>query len=664
MTKTELRLSLLGSFRLETSDHAQIFVPAGKARGIVAYVAMQSGFRTDRGELAALLWGDHADRDARNSLSQCLFRLRRALGDAVGVIGWDRQSIWLDSGRVDVDTAALARLANSERSADLIEAANLYAGPLLNDLYLSEASFDDWRRIQQSSLAQTFEGVLHRLAERSLDRRQLDVAIAAARRAINIDPLNETAHRLLIRELAAAGLTNAALRQYDACKALLRRELDADPEPATTNIAKAVIRARVAQPISATSADARPPNAENAPPAIAVLPFTDRTESERAAYFAEGVADDLIALLSRHRWLRVVARGSSFAFRRVRRDPALVARELGVRYVLDGSAQRSGSILRLALRLILGATGEVLWADTFRRPLDELFDLESAVSRATAEMIKETLQKAETDRARRTSAANLNAWDEFQLGVWRHERFRSEDSIHARRHFRRAIEKAPEFALPYARLAHAEVSAALLGFPRMNNDDLGDELDIAKQAVALDAYEPMGRYALGRFLSRMRDHDLAIADLEKAIDLNPSFAVAHFGLAQAAIAAGRIELVLPAIEMAITLSPRDPGMWSFLSVGARALLCKGQYEDARIWASRAFELPRTEIAQSGLALVSALGHLNRHDEARRVIAQVRRARPEFSIAAMAAGPLAHFESADHRDQIIVGLRKAGLEERP
>lgn len=662
MPSARLRLYLFRTFRLETGAGELLRLPVGKGQALFAYLAMHGGERRSRGELAALLWDRSDERDARNNLSQCLFRVRRALGAYAHVLCADSAAVWVDGDRLDVDAVEFERLSDAPHAVDLLDAAAMFGGPVLADLAVAEPAFDDWRTARSAALAQIHEGVLRRLCARSLTKEETEKAVQIAQWALGFDQLNEAAHRLVIRAYADLGQKKAALRQYEACRRTLRTELGVEPEITTTSAAIEAAQG----PADSTGVEtgfraAGAPATPAEPPSIAVLPFTDQTEFESQAYFAEGVAEDVIALLSKHRWLRVVARGSSFGYRGERRDPILAARQLGVRYVLDGSARRSGMALRMSMRLLEGESGDVLWAEQYEQPLDALFVIESAVSRAAAAEIERAVTASELLQARRKAPADLDAWDVYQLGVWRHMRFRKDDSVRARRLFHEAIEREPDFAQAYARLAHAEVSAALLGFPQMNYHELGDSLAVANRSVALDDEDPMCRYALGRVRSRRREHDLAIDELDRAIELNPSFAVAHFGRAQAAIACGRIDEVLPSIKMAVDLSPRDPGMWTFLSVGARALICQERYEEAALWARRAFELPRTEIARSGFALVSALGHLNRLDEARAAIERIQRVRPEFSVTSIAAGPLAHFDTEDHRERILTGLRKANLE---
>lgn len=670
-----LRLRLFGPFSLVDPAGKEIRLPVGKMRALVAYLALNPDLRHPRGKLANLLWGDQNEARARNSLNQCLFRIRSMLGPYAIALQADRHSVMLDSGLIDVDAVALQRLLIGDAAA-LALALETYRGELLSDVITKEANFEEWAASQREIHATLMDSALSRLAEAQLAAGDAYGAITTARQALAMDQLSEPAHRLLIRAYVAAGQNHAALRQYQACRDVLRRELGIEPEAATVALGRdvkarrgAVIAQEQPESVRAQTLDLNTVHnggtepSSHRKPSIAVLPFDNLSGDPGQEFFADGMAEDIIAALSRYRWFFVIARGSSFSYKSRpsdAADAATVARELGVRYVLEGSVRRSGGKLRAGVQLIDVETGHFIWADHFDRRIEDIFQVQDVISHEIARAIERELADAERQRALRQTPDSLDAWETYQRGIWHLAQYTRENSVEGRRLFRRAVELDPNFALAYARIAYAEVSAALLGFPETPGCTLDDTLAAARQSVTLDGRDAMSHFALGRVWSRRQEHDLAIAELQTAVDINPSFASAHFGLAQAKYASGQIEPIVSLVETAIRLSPKDPGMWSFLSVGARALLSMERYEEAVQWSRRAVQLPNTELGRASIALISALGHLGRTAEVRPIIAMVRRRHPEFSVSAVLKGPLHHFKIVDQRNHILEGLRKAGL----
>lgn len=671
MPSARLELKLLGPFSLHDTKGAAIPVPAGKLRALLAYLALNAGERQPRTQLAALLWGDQGEESARNSLNQCLFRIRKSLGPHAAALVSDRESVMLDGDLVAVDCLTFRRQAAQDGVTALSRAVDFYGGEFLAGETTSEPSFEEWMSEQRDALSRLMEGVLFRLATEQLQTGDDDTAADAACRLIAMNPLNEAAHRLLIRAYVATGQRHMALRQYQACADILQAELGVAPEEATEALRRDIEAVHDAVELPGRVEAPRPPSSEPTAqgefelpnkPSIAVMPFENLSGDPDQEFFADGMAEDIIAALSRYRWFFVIARNSSFSYKNRDVDSQTVARELGVRYLLEGSTRKAQGRVRVAANLIEASTGACLWVDQFERRLDDIFSVQEAIGSAITLSIERELAEAERQRARRKSPGTLDAWETYQRAIWHHMRYQRDDSVVARALFRRAIEMDPNFALAYARLAHAEVSAALLGFPSTPGHSSDDTLALADRSIALDANDPMCHYALGRVRSRQREHDNAMAELQAAIDLNPSFADAHFGLAQAKYASGHVESVVPLVETAIRLSPRDPGMWSFLAVGSRALLSQERYEEAVQWGYRAIEVPNTALARASIALISALGHLNQLAEAKTVLAKVRQRHPDFSIGTVKKGPLHHFKIEDQREHILDGLRKVGLSE--
>ena len=234
MTK-RFELRLLGNMSLLDRAGAPVEVPLRKARALLAILALDAGRRHARERLAALLWGDRGDDQARRSLSQGLFALRQAFGaDADAVVAADQQEIWLVPAALEVDVAALRALAARIDTTAPEAAIALCGGDLLEEFVLKEAAFNDWLDEERQAVRKLQAELLAGLARRCLDDGDTEAAATLADTLVGIDPLDEAAHRLLMRAHAGAGRRSAALAAYQACTEILQRELGVEPEAVTT----------------------------------------------------------------------------------------------------------------------------------------------------------------------------------------------------------------------------------------------------------------------------------------------------------------------------------------------------------------------------------------------------------------------------------------------
>jgi adenylate cyclase len=402
---------------------------------------------------------------------------------------------------------------------------------------------------------------------------------------------------------------------------------------------------------------ARPALALPSKPSIAVLPFDNLSGDPEQAYFADGIAEDIITALSRIRWFFVIARNSSFAYKGRSVDIRQVSRELGVRYLLEGSVRKAGDRVRLSAQLIDGATGNHIWAERFDRQLVDIFDLQDELTQTIAGAIEPALSHAERQRARAKRPESLDAWDVYQRGMSHLHRRTEVDLAEAAGLFDRAIEADPGLVSAYAAASECCLFQIVGGFAEGSGAQRRTGLALARKAVELDQQDAGARYALGRIYTVRREHELAIPELTRAIDFNPSYAWAHFALGMAYATSGHPEDGIAPIEAAMRLSPHDPYLGQFMVHLGSAYLFMGQPERAREWAERSLGEPNIQWSRYAL-VISALGHLGRQDAARRAISELLELRPEITVGAVGAWwPI----SDDHsRDLLLDGLRRAGL----
>jgi adenylate cyclase len=405
-------------------------------------------------------------------------------------------------------------------------------------------------------------------------------------------------------------------------------------EQRVKNIPEPVRAHRVTSAEAAPEPEAGPERLETAlplpaKPSIAILPFTNMSGDPEQEYFSDGISEDLITTLSRIRWLFVIARNSTFTYKGRPVDVKQVGRELGVRYVLEGSVRKGGSRVRITAQLIDATNGAHLWAERFDRELADIFSLQDEITERIAATIEPELARAELERARRKPPESLDAWDLYQRGLWHIWQFNAEDNEAARKLFERATVLDPGFSPFFAALALCRLLDHTLRYRPMSERNAEASLEIARRAVALDDKDPTAHAVLGRAYSALGDHEPAIAELREAVRLNPNLALAHYGLGLALVLCGKPREAIPELDAAQRLSPHDPFLWSFAMFRAWAHLSLGDFERAIEDASFSVRQPRAPFPAWG-TLASALGHVGRVEEAKAALAKAQELEPRFS----------------------------------
>jgi adenylate cyclase len=392
-------------------------------------------------------------------------------------------------------------------------------------------------------------------------------------------------------------------------------------------------------------------------PSIAVLPFVNMSGDAEQEYFADGITEDLITLLSQIRWFFVIARNSSFAYKGKSPDIRAVARELGVAYVLEGSVRKAGNRVRVTAQLIDGASGNHVWAQRYDRDLEDIFAVQDEITATLVGAIEPELGKAKRERARAKRPDDLRAWELYQRGLWHTYRRTREDLAEAQLLFRRAIAIDPGLARAYAAAEEAFFFQHVGGYVDGADAANTAALQYAETAVRIDGQDAFNRYALGRALTLLRRHDAAILELDKAIELEPSFAQAHYALGMALGTGGRPQEALPHIELAMRLSPQDPYFGQFLVRRAEAYLFLGRLEEAVESAERSLHEPNIQWSRWAI-LAAAQAHLGRLEDARRSIGALHALRPDIDLAfTRDYWPIA---DANALQYLVDGLRTAGL----
>jgi adenylate cyclase len=391
-------------------------------------------------------------------------------------------------------------------------------------------------------------------------------------------------------------------------------------------------------------------------PAIAVLPFNNLSTDAEQAFFADGLAEDLITRLSSWRAFPVIARNSSFQYRGGNVDLKRVSRELGVRYVVEGSVRRAGERIRVNAQLIDAPSGEHVWAETYDRKVADVFTLQDEISAIIAASLVGDLTRAEGERARQRGTNNLEAWSLYQLGLQHFDQYTLAGFAQAREMFERAAEVDPRFATPQGQLAIAGLSELMLG--RDSQEEfVASLMSSARRAVELDPRDPVAHLGLGGAYIAAGDIKNGIASSQKAVDLNPSMPMAWIWLGWANLLAGNPDTTITATDRARKLNPQGAMVWVHDSFAA-AYWELGRYDESLEAAQRLVATRPTYL--TGYAYIAmnevALGHL---EEARTAIIEGRRVQPDLSLELMQNYFGVSRPTIDARRN--AALREAGLE---
>jgi tetratricopeptide (TPR) repeat protein len=285
--------------------------------------------------------------------------------------------------------------------------------------------------------------------------------------------------------------------------------------------------------------------------------------------------------------------------------------------------------VRITAQLIDATTGNHVWAERYDRELADVFALQDEITETIVAAIEPTLAHVERERARRKPPESLDAWDLYQRGLWHMWQFNERDNAEAKRLLEQATALDPTFAPFFAALAVCHFQVHAFAFRGASARILEEGFEAARRAVALDEEDATAHTALGRIYTARGEHASAIAELREAVRLNPNLSTAHYGLGIALVLTGRAAEAIPELDWALRLSPHDPFAWLFEMARAWAWIALGDFERATDEARRSVRRPMAGFP-AWATLASALGHLGRSEEGRKVLAKTRELQPQFS----------------------------------
>jgi adenylate cyclase len=371
-----------------------------------------------------------------------------------------------------------------------------------------------------------------------------------------------------------------------------------------------------------------------AKPALAVLPFQNLSGDAEAEYFLDSVVEDLVTELARARWFSVIARNSSFTYKGKGADSKQVGRELGARYVVEGSLRKAGSRVRIGCQLVEAASGRHLWADRFDGTLDDTFDLQDRIAESVIGSVEPVLRVAEVERARGKPEAELDVYELTRRALPTAFAETADDNEEALRLLTQALGMHPDYPTANALAAWSRLQRHLMNWPGMQLEDREEAKRLARRAIAGGADVPLALAIAGAVRAALtRDHDLALAAVDRAVAMNPNAAIVLGFDALTQCLCGAYREAIAHAEKALGLNPFEPLVYHAELALALADLLTGRAEEAVVHGRKAIE-GNQNFAFSWCVVVLGLARLGRADEAREAIRGLVRAAPRFRLSAL------------------------------
>ncbi len=658
-------LYLLGPFSLTGPDGQPIEIASKKNRLLLAMLASAPGRSMSRDALAGMLWAEHSEEQARNSLRQALAVLRKDLKGQEGSFFTALDStVALHPDLVVLDTERLESESRLGTRESLQRAVGVWRGSFLADVSVSETELEHWLTEKREHFNSRYIAALDRLAPLLDGQARIDTA----RRLVQADNLREASHRHLMEAYSAAGERAQALRHYESVKKLLKEELGVEPSPETQELRNRIaannngFAAAVQAPPSPIAIEPQPSAATPPPavaipaaarpggrvyalvaaiallvvslagwkimrpapepvsmPSVAILPFESLSGGVEDARMATGLTIDTITDLSRYADFRVMAKDTTDAYKGKSVDIRALGQDLKVSHVLKGTYQRDKDHIRITAQLIDASTGETLWSDRYDRLIGEIFAVQSDVADHIANSLggrEGKVGETMLSKARRKPPSDLGAYELYLLAQ---ETMYSDLSAVRMREAQtildQAIAKDPGFARAYVR--YANTYAWLATYEAGAGELLQQMANYARKAVALDPMDADAHAALGYALTLTGDPKLGEQHLDEGLRLTPNafdILIFHACMKQAF---GKLDKGAEAADRALAINPAYPN-WAVPCMRL-GLVLVGRYEDAIRIQSRQ---PESEMNTDGFVILAgSLAFLGKMEEAKGVAAR-------------------------------------------
>lgn len=705
---SRLALKLLGGFEATFDGSEPLTLSSRKGRALLALLAMNRGRPVSRDAAIGLLWGDSSQRQAGASLNQTIYELRRSLGShGHEILKTNNEAIELTRRWTDVDALEFSRFASSSEIAEIVEAERLYRGDLLAGFAAPTPDFEEWAQAEQRRLRAEAIQALTRLVNWRAGHGETDELAATAHRLAELDPYSEPAHRALMTHFALQGQIGLSNDVYERLRTRLQEDLDTRPSEETEQLRGQIVRRELEPKKEVATSDrvsaidrlpssvrrvsrnlrtgalvtmlialvagmtlmlfsgpdmepvdpATMANPLPARPSIAVLAFDDLSIGADREYLSDAISEGIITQLSKFTGLFVIARNSSFRYRGTPTDVRKIARELGVRYILEGSQQKADDQLRVTVQLVDAVGGDHLWSEKYDRDLADLFRVQDEIASSVASILGEKLRKIAGEEVKRADPASLRAYEHVLRGIRYFREFTPEGTEQARLAYLKALETDPNLQQAHAGLVWVYVNGYRWGWTELDRQTaLELALEHAQLAIDLAPDDYVPHMAMGYALMQAGELDRAIVELEKAVRLNPNAGNAMANLAEALGYVGRSEEAVELLHRSMRLDPYHPDYFYWTLAWIEWEM--GRCDDGLATIRQMSDMP--SLARRTLAAIHVC--LGQMDAARAAITELLEDNPGYSIGEVKEVFRARLKSPAMLERWLEDLRKAGLPE--
>lgn len=457
-----------------------------------------------------------------------------------------------------------------------------------------------------------------------------------------------------LEPLATPGGIAMSQRAFEEVRDRLKAAFMDTGDQTLKNIARPVrVWAWTPDGMASAPEKSEPDHGANRQPTVAVMPFRNLSGDSDQEYFSDGLTEDIIAALSHYRTFPVISGSSTFAYKEKPREANELASELGARYILQGTVRKSGSRIRISAQLTDGPSGVTVWAERFDRDLTDIFDLQDEIVQRIAATVEPEMHRAERRRSGGEKTQNLDAWGFYHRGWSKLYEFTKDGNQQAREYFEKALEQDPDYRPAYTGIAYSYHRDLTAEYAEDREGAIAKCIDAARRGVSLDPMNSNARVALAQAYLWPDQHDLALTEVEKAIELNPNNAWALTVRGTLLDSMGNFERGKRSMEKALELNPQDPRNHVAYTLLARAYFNARDYETAIEWANRALH-HQPNFPNANYLKAASLGQLGQMREARGVLDACDEAQPGFVTRRESWKP---YQAGASNDHILTSIRK-------
>ena len=614
------KLNLLGQFEIILPNDKPLAVTSKNGQIILAMLALEKDNCLSRDKLIGTVWATRSEQQARNSLRQTLSSLRKLFGNhGLGFFKADYTNAYLCTQELEIDILKIPSSPQGLCTAELETIIHLYRDQFLSNLYARDITIMNWLDSQRNYFNKQRMELLSQLTKRHYEKADFQNVINTGNQALGYDPLNEQIHRMMMQAFLASGNRVAAIKQYHLCCQSLKSELAISPSEKTTAVYQIIYKSMTeSQLVNHDKRQIVIQDGFSEKPTIAILPFKNISQNQEQDSLCAGLTDDISTYLSRFRDLLVIRNRRTRKFNHHNQNTNDTNQQPHVEFMLEGCLQIVANRIRISIKLIEVRTGIQLWSEIYNRNLDKLDEIQDEVSQRIVATLASAyggrLRKAWQHQNHKTPTLNNRAFDYFTQAIDYANAYTAVDNQRARQYFEKAIRVDPEYAKAYSGVACTHLLDAVESWKNNYDACMDNCLYYTNKALECDDSESWCYWQLAVYYIYTMQHELALIEFEKAIQLNPNDADVLADAGYYYSYSGHNQKGLEYARKAMQLNPHYPDYYT-LQLG-QILFDAHQYEQAIITYKKSY---RAHSALANLYLAASYAAIGQKNDSTRAI---------------------------------------------